>query len=82
MNAPPVLEMYFVAQLCPILCILMNCCCQAPLSLEFFRKDYWGGLPFPTPEDLSDPEIELASLLSPALPGRFFTTRAHPGSPC
>ena len=20
--------------------------CQAPLSMEFFRQEYWGGLPF------------------------------------
>ena len=22
---------------------------QAPLSMEFFRQEYWSGLPFPTP---------------------------------
>ena len=32
------------------------------------------GLPFPTPVDLPDPEIEPAYLASPALAGRFFTT--------
>ena len=26
--------------------------CQAPLSMEFSRKEYWNGLPFPSPEDL------------------------------
>ena len=25
---------------------------QAPLSMEFFRQEYWSGLPFPYPEDL------------------------------
>ena len=30
------------------------------------------GLPFPTPADLPDPGIEPASLLSPALAGKFF----------
>ena len=30
----------------------------------------------PPPEDLPDPGIELASLMSPARAGRFFTTRA------
>jgi len=34
-------------------------------------------LPFPTPGDLPDPGMELAS---PALESRFFTTRP-PGSP-
>ena len=26
---------------------------QAPLSMEFSRQEYWSGLPFPFPEDLS-----------------------------
>ena len=26
--------------------------CQAPLSMGFSRKEYWGGLPFPSPEDV------------------------------
>ena len=29
--------------------------CHAPLSREFFRQEYWSGLPFPTPEELPDP---------------------------
>ena len=32
--------------------------CQAPLSMTFSRQEYWSGLPFPSPEDLSDPGIE------------------------
>ena len=31
---------------------------QAPLSLGFSRQEYWRGLPFPSPRDLPDPEIE------------------------
>ena len=54
--------------------------CQAPLSIEFSRQEYWSGLPFPTPGDLHDPGIEPASPESPALAGRFFTTAA-PGKP-
>ena len=50
---------------------------QAPLSMELSRQEYWSGLPFPTPGDLPDPGMELAS---PALESRFFTTRP-PGSP-
>ena len=49
---------------------------QAPLSMGFSRQEYGGGLPFPPPGDLPNPRIKLASLLSPALAGRFFTTRA------
>ena len=47
---------------------------------DFLRQEYWSGLPFPTPGDLPDPEIESASLASPALAGGFFTT-APPGKP-
>ena len=30
---------------------------QALLSMEFPRQEYWSGLPFPSPGDLSDPGI-------------------------
>ena len=49
--------------------------CQAPLSMGCWQE-YWNGLPFPTPGDLPEPGIELASLMSPALAGGFFTTSA------
>jgi len=41
------------------------------------RQEHWSGLPFPSPGDLPDPEIEPMSL---ALGGRFFTT-ILPGKP-
>ena len=47
---------------------------QAPLSMEFSMQEYWSGLPFPTPGDLSEPGTESVSLVSPALAGTFFTT--------
>ena len=47
---------------------------QAPLSMEFSRQKYWSELPFPTPGDLPDSGIKLASLVSPALPGGLFIT--------
>ena len=31
---------------------------QAPLSLGFSRREYWNGLPFPSPGDLPDPGFE------------------------
>ena len=34
---------------------------QAPLSMEFSRQEYWGGLPCPSPEDLPDPGIKPGS---------------------
>ena len=45
--------------------------CQVPLSARFPRKEYWSGLPFPSPEDLPNPEMEP---MSHALAGGFFTT--------
>ena len=47
---------------------------QALLCMEFSRQEYWSGLPFPIPGDLPNPGIEHASLSSPALADRFFTT--------
>ena len=44
---------------------------QTPLSIGFRRKEYWSGLPFPPPEALPDPGIELES---PALADGFFMT--------
>ena len=43
---------------------------QAPLSKGFPRQEYWSGLPFPSPGDLPDPEIEPRSptLQTEALP--------------
>ena len=46
-----------LTQSCPNLCNP----CQAPLSMEFSRQEYWSGLPFPSPGDLFDPGIESAS---------------------
>ena len=47
---------------------------QAPLSMEFPRQEYWSGLPCPPTGDLPNPGIELPSLMSLALAGRFFTS--------
>ena len=35
--------------------------CQAPLSMGFFRQEFWSELPFPSPGDLPDPGIESRS---------------------
>ena len=43
---------------------------QAHLSMGFSRQGYWSGLPFPSPEDLLNPGIELRS---PALQVDSFT---------
>ena len=47
---------------------------QAPLSIGFFRQEYYSGLPFPSRGDLPNPGIESASPAPPALAGGFFTT--------
>ena len=47
-----------VTQSCPTLATLWTVARQAPLSMGFFRQEYWRALPFPTPGDLSDPGIE------------------------
>ena len=43
---------------------------QASLFMGFSRHEYWSGLPFPSPGDLSHSRIEPGS---PALADRFFT---------
>ena len=48
--------------------------CQAPLSMEYSRQEYWSGFPFPPSVFLPDPGMETESLVSPMLAGGFFTT--------
>ena len=50
--------------------------CQAPLSMEFSRQEYWSRLPFPPLGDLPDPGMERVSLASPALAGGYITISA------
>ena len=50
---------------------------QASMPMEFSRQEYWSKLPFPSPGNLSHPEIKLVSLESPALAGECFTSWAH-----
>ena len=52
------------AQSCLTLCDLVAIAHQVPLSVVFSKQEYWSGLPFPSPGDLSDPGIEP---VSPAL---------------
>ena len=50
---------------------LWTIACLAPLSMGFCRQEYRGGLPCPLPGFLPNSGIEIASLASPALTGRF-----------
>ena len=51
-----------------------------PLSMGFSRQEYWRGLPFPPPGDLSGSGIEPASPVPLVLAGGFFTAEP-PGEP-
>ena len=54
---------------------VMDCVAhQAPLSVAISRQEYWHGLPYSSPRNLPNPWIEPTSLMSPALPGGFFST--------
>ena len=71
---------------CVCVCVCVSCsvtsfCCD-PMhcsllrTWKFSRKERWSGLPFPSPGLLPDPGLKPASLVPPALAGRFFTTGA------
>ena len=53
---------------------------EAPLPMRFSRREYWSGLPFPSPGDLPDPGIEPKSLTLQAdsLPYKLPGTRCAP----
>ena len=50
-----------VESLSPTLVTPWTVTCQAPLSMGFSRREYWSGLPFPSPGDLPDPGIKPGS---------------------
>ena len=52
--------------------------CQAPLSKEFSRQEYWRGLLFSSPGDLANPGMEPTSS---ALAGGLLITGKNVGSP-
>ena len=54
---------------------LWTVACQTPLSMGFSRQESWSGLPCPPPGNLPHPGIKLESFMTPALGGKFFTTR-------
>ena len=55
----------------------MDCSLQVPLSMGLPRQEYWSGLPYLSPEDLHDLEIEFRS---PALQSDSLPTE-RPGKP-
>jgi len=45
--------------------------------MGFLRREYWSGLPFPSPGYLPDPGIEPVFLAPSTLAGGFFSTEPH-----
>ena len=71
-------------QSCSTFCNPIDRSPPGSLSTGFSRQEYWSGLPCPSPGDLPDPGIELASLASPAKQrseGRRIHHQWHLGSP-
>ena len=54
-----------------------DCSRPGPSVMRFSRQEYWSGVPFPSPRDLSNLGIKT---VSPALVGIFVTTEP-PGKP-
>ena len=65
-----------VAQSCLTLHNPLTLAHQAPLSMEFPRQEYGSGLPFPSPGDLPDPEMEPRS---PVLQAGSLLPEPHAG---
>ena len=60
---------------------LWTLACQAPLSMGVSRQESWIGLPCPSPGDLPNPGIKLASPVSPVLWADSLPTEPS-GKPC
>ena len=70
--------------LCSLSCVLLfvtlwTVARQAPLSMGFFRQEYWSGLPFTPPEDFPDPARDQTWVS--CIAGKFFLLLNHWGSP-
>ena len=81
-NAVVCVMTYLLLLLSPFTCVRLfatpwTVAHEAPLSMGFSRQEYWSGLSFPPPGDLSDPGIKLPSptLLADSLPSE------SPGKP-
>ena len=82
LNSPNILHPIPLPSVCVLSCFsrvrlfvtLWTVARQAALSTGYSRQEYWSGLPCPPPGDLPSPGIEPASLTSPALADRRFTT--------
>ena len=66
-----------VAKSCPTLVTPWTIAQRSPLSMGFFRQEYWSGLPFPSPGDLPSPGIKPGS---PALKADSLLTKYLSGN--
>ena len=53
-------------------CNPMHCSPLCSSCMEFFRQEYWSGLPFPPPGDLPKPGIESTSPVFPYISLQFY----------
>ena len=67
-----------VTQSCLIFATPWTVACQAPLSIEFSRQEYWSGYAFPSPGDFPNQGIKPTS---PALQAESLLSEP-PGKPC
>ena len=62
------------------LVLILDCvACHTPLSMGFFRQEYWSGLPLLPSGDLPDTGTEPTSFVSPALQEDSLPL-SHPGN--
>ena len=69
-----------VTQSCLILCAPWTVACQAPLSMEFSRQEYWSELSFSSQGDLRDPGIEPIVSYMPCIGGQILYPLSQEGS--
>ena len=62
-----------VDQLCLILATPWTVAHQAPLSMGFFRQEYWSGLPFPPPGPRDQTQVSCSSYI-----GKHVIGKSHP----
>ena len=55
-----------VTKSCPTLMTPWTVACQASLSMGFSRQEYWSGLPFPSPNEVSRSHLFFFLYLSPS----------------
>ena len=70
-----ILQYYSRAQSCWLFATAWTVAHQTPLSMGFFRQEYWSGLPFPSPRDLPNSGIEPKFPLSLALQADSLATK-------